>query len=64
MRVGKGVSTIDFVITFLLVIIAILLFEINSKLPKRDYVKEAMLRDEQRKIEKEMKLNQNDNSKG
>lgn len=50
----KGVFNIEFVIIFLLIIIALLLFEINSKLPKKDYVKEAMLRDEQRKNEKDI----------
>ncbi|WP_157282906.1 hypothetical protein [Paenibacillus assamensis] len=39
----------NFAILVILIVIAVLLFEINSKLPNRDHVKEAMLR---AKIEK------------
>ncbi|WP_273015404.1 hypothetical protein [Paenibacillus arenosi] len=41
----------DFAILFILIVIAVLLFEINSKLPNRDHVKEALLRDEKRRKE-------------
>lgn len=50
----NGVINIGIVIIILLIIIVFILFEINSKLPKRDYVKEAMLRDELRKKEEGM----------
>lgn len=46
-NIGSGV--IEFVIIILLIIICYLLFDIRSRLPEKDHVKEALERDEQRK---------------
>ncbi|WP_168119960.1 hypothetical protein [Paenibacillus sp. HB172176] len=40
---------VDVVIILLLLVIIGILLDMNNKLPRRDYVKEAMKRDEERK---------------
>lgn len=43
----------DLVILFLLIVICFLLLDIRSRLPKKDYVKEAQLRDKAWRASKE-----------
>jgi len=49
------VLEIDYIIIVLLLIVIILLFNINNKLPKRDYTKEAV----DRALERDTKKKQN-----
>lgn len=46
----------QFIIFVLLLLIFGLLININSKLPKRDYIEEALKRDRQRRIDEQKKL--------
>lgn len=47
-----------FLIFLLLIIIILLLLNINAKIPQRDYVKEALERDEKWRLEMEKKKEQ------
>jgi len=42
---------VEIIIIILLVVIIVMLFHINTKLPSRDYVKEALERDKRTKKE-------------
>jgi hypothetical protein len=44
-----GDDSMEFVIIILLLVICYLLFDIRSRLPEKDYVNEALLRDKERK---------------
>jgi len=44
----------EVVIIILLVVICYLLFDIRSRLPEKDYVKEALLRDKERRDSEEI----------
>ncbi|WP_179088474.1 hypothetical protein MKY66_08590 [Paenibacillus sp. FSL R5-0766] len=49
LRMG-GLAIFEFIVIILLLVIVGLLFHINSKLPARDRVKEAMERDRNQKL--------------